>query len=67
MGDMGIVGTIVGIGVLGLIYFAPSLVAHDNEKKNETAILVLNIFLGWTIIGWVIALVWALMKDEGGK
>ncbi len=41
------------------LYFAPSFIAHRREHANRTAILVLNIFLGWTMIGWVIALVWA--------
>jgi hypothetical protein len=40
------------------IYFIPTLMA----KKNRSAILVLNLFLGWTFLGWVIALVWAV-KD----
>ena len=28
-----------------------------------TAIFILNAFFGWTLLGWVIALVWAAMKD----
>ena len=32
-------------------------------KKNITAIFVLNIFFGWTLIGWVACLVWAFLKD----
>jgi len=43
-------------------YFIPSIVAYTNEKKNESAIIILNIFLGWTILGWIIALIWAFMK-----
>lgn len=43
------------------IYFIPSIVGHD--KKNFTSILLLNLFLGWTFIGWVVALVWAAKKD----
>ncbi len=45
------------------IYFIPSIVAKTNNKKNTTAIVVLNLFLGWTLIGWIIALVWATTKD----
>lgn len=33
------------------------------NKRNADAIVALNFFLGWTFIGWVIALVWALIKD----
>ena len=31
---------------------------------NEGAIFVLNLFLGWSLIGWVVALVWALSSPE---
>jgi hypothetical protein len=46
------------------IYFLPSIIAKMRGKKNFIAILVLNIFLGFTYIGWVIALVWTLIKDK---
>jgi hypothetical protein len=43
------------------IYFLPTIFGW--QKKNHVAILMLNLFLGWTFIGWVIALVWACTKD----
>lgn len=46
-----------------LIYFIPSFVALDNKKKNKGAIFATNLFLGWTFVGWVVALVWALTKE----
>ena len=45
------------------VYFLPSLVAIERRKQNGTAIFVLNLFLGWTLVGWVVALVWATTKD----
>ena len=47
------------------LYFLPAFVAR--HKRNAKAILVLNLFLGWTLIGWVIALVWAYVKDPNEK
>lgn len=44
-----------------LTYFIPSIIAYN--KKNATAIIALNLLLGWSFIGWVVALVWALKKD----
>ncbi len=41
------------------IYFLPSIVASKRDHLNCTAIVVLNVLLGWTFIGWVIAMVWA--------
>ena len=46
-----------------LLYFAPSILAFLRNKQNKIAILALNFFAGWTFIGWVVALVWALTKD----
>lgn len=44
------------------IYFLPTIVGYN--KNNRVAIGVLNLFLGWTIIGWIIALVWGCCKDN---
>ncbi|OOG53317.1 hypothetical protein B0E48_16680 [Rhodanobacter sp. C03] len=52
--------SIVGLG----IYFIPSFVAYGREHPNETAIIVLNLFLGWTVIGWVGSLVWAFTTSS---
>lgn len=45
------------------IYFIPYIVAKQNKKQNAGAIGALNFFLGWTLVGWVVALVWAMSKD----
>jgi Superinfection immunity protein len=47
--------------ILGLfaMYFLPAIVASRRRHPQENAILLLNLFLGWTFIGWVIALVWS--------
>jgi len=45
------------------LYFLPSLIAKSRGKINSGAIFVLNLFLGWTLIGWVCALVWSLTVD----
>jgi hypothetical protein len=33
--------------------------ALDQEHPDALAISLLNVFLGWTCVGWVAALVWA--------
>ena len=40
------------------IYFIPTIIAWDKQCGGGVA--VLNIFLGWTFIGWVAALIWAV-------
>jgi len=52
---------IFGFGFV--FYFLPSIIAFARNKRDTTSILLLNFFLGWTAIGWVIALVWAVKQD----
>ena len=48
-----------------IFYFAPSLAGK--RKWNAKAILLLNLFLGWTVVGWVVALVWASTKQAADE
>lgn len=41
------------------IYAIPIIVANIRNHPNKLAITVLNIFLGWSVLGWIGALVWA--------
>ena len=47
--------------VFGLwaVYFAPVWVAYQRRHPRRLAILLLNTALGWTVIGWIVALAWA--------
>ena len=40
-------------------YFAPAINAVFRKRKDRTPITVLNFFLGWTFLGWVVALIWS--------
>ncbi|MFP5277486.1 MAG: superinfection immunity protein [Acidobacteriota bacterium] len=42
------------------LYFLPAIVAAIRQTHNATGILLLNIFLGWTVIGWVVALMMSI-------
>ena len=46
--------------LLWVAYFIPSGVAFLRAHHSKVAILTLNILLGWSGIGWIVALVWAL-------
>jgi hypothetical protein len=46
-----------------VMYFLPTILAFARNKRDTAAILLLNLFLGWTMIGWVVALVWAVKTD----
>lgn len=53
----------IGIGILLLIYLLPSIVAASRKHNNEGAIVALNLLLGWTGLGWIGALIWALTNN----
>ncbi|MGA7859256.1 MAG: superinfection immunity protein [Terracidiphilus sp.] len=42
------------------LYLLPTIVASARHLYCRTGIVLLNVFLGWTFIGWVAALIWAL-------
>ena len=43
-------------------YFLPALIAFLRQHKNKLAIFLLNLLLGWTVLGWVVSLVWSVIK-----
>ena len=47
--------------MLSLLYFYPTFKAMG--KRNTGAIFALNFLTGWSIIGWVFTLIWALKND----
>ena len=53
----------LGFGLPLLMYFLPSLIALARSKRDLLAIFLLNLFLGWSVIGWIVALVWAAKND----
>ena len=43
------------------LYFLPTIIGW--KKSRSLSIFLLNFFLGWTMVGWIVALVLALKKD----
>lgn len=46
---------------LTILYFLPSIICPSYKLAP---VFVLNLFLGWTLVGWVAALVWAVNNDS---
>ncbi|MEU8527295.1 MULTISPECIES: superinfection immunity protein [Streptomyces] len=45
------------VALVGLVlYFLPAFIGFARNAPNRGSVLVVNIFLGWTLIGWVVAL-----------
>ena len=50
---------IVAEVALSIIYFIPYFIALCKNHKQILPIFLLNLFGGWTLLGWLIALIWA--------
>ncbi|APR35179.1 superinfection immunity protein [Paraburkholderia sp. SOS3] len=57
------------IGLIGalVVYLVPSLEADAREHRHAFAITMINVFLGWTVIGWFAALRAARSPDGGAR
>jgi hypothetical protein len=52
------------IAILSGGYMLPWAIAATRARSNTTSIALINVFLGWTLVGWIVALVMALQKEE---
>ncbi len=46
-----------------VVYFVPCLVGSRRNHRNAMPIFILNLFLGWTFVGWVGAMGWAMTDN----
>lgn len=46
------------------LYFIPTFVAYRRQHSKISAIFVLNLLLGWAVLGWIIALIWSYTEDN---
>ncbi len=58
----------LGFAVVALaalvVYFLPAVIAVNYRVRRSGAITVMNLLLGWTFIGWALALVWSIAEVE---
>jgi len=47
-----------------VIYILPSLIAYIRSMHNRKKTLVVNLLLGWTVVGWIVSLVWAVSPKQ---
>lgn len=52
-----------GIGA----YLAPTWIALSRAHPESTKIAALNLVLGWTVLGWLIAMLWALSRPPAER
>jgi hypothetical protein len=52
------------VAVLTLFYMLPWAVAATRGRSNQAAIALINLFVGWTVIGWIVAMVMACQAHQ---
>jgi hypothetical protein len=57
------------VGVISaiLIYLFPAFIACNRDHRNAASITVVNLFFGWTFVGWVVALAWSLSDNTAAS
>jgi hypothetical protein len=63
-------GTAIGVGLLVMIvigvigYFIPTIIALARRHPKKGPIILVNLFLGWSVVGWIVSLVWAFSSPQ---
>lgn len=53
----------IGIG----LYLLPAIVGEVRRHRHHNSITIINLFLGWTLVGWVAALAWAFSDQTKSR
>ena len=51
-------------GLIITLYFMPTIIAVRKKHASKIGLFFLNLFLGWTLLGWVVAFVWAFSSPR---
>lgn len=46
------------------IFFLPTFIALVRDHHNKVALIVTNLLLGWTGVGWLVALIWSFTNRK---
>lgn len=49
--------------LLAALYFLPTVIALKRRHANSKAIFALNLLAGWTVVGWIVAVVWSFTAN----
>jgi hypothetical protein len=52
---------VLAVLVVAVIYFLPTMIAYARRHERRGSILLVDLFLGWTFVGWWFALIWAIV------
>jgi hypothetical protein len=43
-----------------VLYFLPTAIASVRKIEGQGMVAAINVILGWTLLGWLVALIWAV-------
>lgn len=50
-----------------VLYFIPTIIADSRNSIHKVSIFILNLFLGWTFLGWLVSLIWAFSSSSSSR
>jgi hypothetical protein len=59
-----IAGLIALMFVAAGLYFLPTFIAFGRSHRNTLGVCIVNVAFGWTLLGWVVALVWSIHQEK---
>src|ERR1700754_99450 len=48
--------------LIPVFYFLPAVIACKRSARYGSSIFLVNLFFGWTVLGWIAALIWAIVE-----
>lgn len=55
--------TVIELMLIAILYMLPTVIAFGRDIPQRQTITVVNIVLGWTLIGWIVAFIWAMSAE----
>ena len=52
------------LSTLFIMYWLPTIIAIVRQAHSALGVFIVNFFLGWTVLGWILALIWSLAADN---
>jgi len=50
--------------IISVFYFLPTVIAKYRDTNNFGVIFAVNLLFGWTVLGWIAAMIWAILEPS---
>ena len=61
------IGSVFVWSIIISVYLIPTMIASERKHTNLGSVFLLNLLLGWTMIGWISAFVWSFVDSCGDE